>query len=633
MNPRCFIRHFLQRMGLGQVINLKTVFGGTNQKLKNKSEKIKDNFGLYLKLLQKKIRDMKLRKKMILILIVITVSACLAIGISSYRISSKSIISNSETMSVNLMKQIGLNLDERIDAFSDLSYRILQTSSVINIIRYDKGEGIQNRNESNSSFNTAILQQSSLYSYTKYALLRPENGIITEYYKAREKKLGIAGEEEILDYLQEYVSISNPTNWVRYNNEIYFVRKIVDTSGKPYGILCFAMTDKFFSFVGTDQDILSNNGITIVGPNEMILKQYDTDLTDSQIREIVNYKKSNYYVYNGTIQIRGLCYAVVALNTAGNDWTIVGFMPYATLLKDLNHILMMIIWVIIIVSAGGVVIASILSRTITSNLRVIEQGMKNYENGNFDLRIKPKNYDEIGLLALQFNYMGLKISDLIHQLEEEEKSKRILEYKTLQAQINPHFLYNTLGSIKWSAFRKGEKETADSVDALINLLRFTIKHAAQILPLKEEIDYIKNYICIEKLRYGKAFEMKYKIQNSVLNWNIPGFILQPFIENALIHGLDLAAEDPYIILRAREYNKMLYLEIEDNGIGMDEETLKQIWTKEDNSYQGLNSIGIKIVDGRLHKYYGDKYRTVIKSKLGNGTKVTLVIPKMEENNV
>lgn len=593
----------------------------------------KENYILYIRLLVKKIRDMKLRKKMNLFLFSTTILACISIGFLSFEISSQAIISNTEIMSINLMKQIGLNLDERINAFGEISYQLSQTEAVRSILTYDSVEAEANRRASNSAFNTEVLQQSSLYTYTRYALLRSNSGVVTEYYKPRETKLSLKEEEAVLDSLEDTVTVPKPTNWVQHQGQVYFVRRIIENCGEEVGILCFAMTDEFFSFVGTEQDYLSNDNVVIVGRKGTLLKQDIPHISEKQIRTIADYKNFNYYVYNCMIEVSQEKYVVVALNTLENEWTVIGFMPYARLVKNIQQIYLMILLVIILVLIAGMIATTVIARTITKNVSIIEQGMKNYESGRFEIRIKPSSYDEIGLLALQLNFMGIKISELIRMVEEQEAAKRKSEYQTLQAQINPHFLYNTLGSIKWAAYRREEKETAASIDALIALLRFTIKRSMQILPLREEIDYIRNYIAIEQVRYGDALHMFYEIEDGVLDWNIPGFILQPFIENALIHGLDMAAEYPRITVRAYRKDSSMYLEVEDNGIGIDQETISQIWIERDEKehvYKGFNSIGIRIVDERLHSYYGDEYRTVINSKEKEGTIITLVIPRSLE---
>lgn len=593
----------------------------------------KEDRHLYFKLLHKRLKDMKIRNKILVFLLITTVFTCLAIGLWSYRISRRSVIENSEVMTMNLLKQVGFNLDERINSFRDTSYRILQTSSISALISYSPEEAQKNKIKSDSALSTVVIQQSSLYSYTKFAFLRSGNGVVTEYYKAREKKKTKEEENQILDQLQSQVTVSRPINWIAYGDEIFFVRNIIDASGTSQGIMCFSVTDKFFEFIGTSQKYLTNDSIVILNGDNVILKNRMNGMPDSRIYEISDYKLSSYYVYTMKADIHGEDYSVITLKTIDNGWTIISLIPYNVLLKGVNQILRSMALVICGVMFLVVLITVVISSTITQNIRVIVEGMKKYEAGNFDARIKPVSYDEIGKLAMQFNYMGLQISNLILMLEKKEKEKRESEYQTLQAQINPHFLYNTLGSLKWSAYSKKEYETADTIDALIRLLRFTIKRAGAMLKLKEEIEYVKNYVAIQRLRYGSAFKIRYEVEESILDKEIPGFLLQPFVENALLHGLDLSSGDGEIVIRAYVDQSFLFLEVQDNGVGMSQERAKEVLAEpevgeEAKKYSGFNSIGIKIVDKRLRSCYGDEYRTVIESQENQGTLIRLCIPEI-----
>jgi sensor histidine kinase YesM len=279
----------------------------------------------------------------------------------------------------------------------------------------------------------------------------------------------------------------------------------------------------------------------------------------------------------------------------------------------------------------GIVLTELLSRTIAANTAVIESGMQEFEQGNFRYRIHPTSYDEVGLLGLQLNYMADRIENPMERQKAYEENKRQLELETLQAQINPHFLYNTLGSLKWLAVRGGNKVIASSLDALVKLLRFTIKRAAGMVTVSEEIDYIKSYADIEKMRYDDGFDIEYEVSEDVLNEEIPGFILQPLIENSLLHGLDMTLDDAFIYVRARYQTDngelFLLIEEEDNGIGMDVETLLSLQSEDRPKKKGFSSIGVSIVSKRLKEIYGDRFHMDIVSSPMQGTRISLWIPR------
>lgn len=610
---------------------------------------IKGNEKLIFRLLKKKIRDTKLKTRIRLSLFGIVILSCLIIGLWSYYDAKNAVIGNSRIMFINLMKQTGLNLDERVSAFRSTTYQLLQSDEIKKVICYTKEEAVANNADAVSKFNKKILQQDYLYNYTDYGFLYPQNEHITHYYRGRKRMLETSQELKIIKKLESKVKISRPYNWVMLGDNLYFVRLITDGEGSNDGILAFHMNDAFLSFVGTSSDILNNDNIVVVNARQEVLRNNVDDLEEGQIKEILNYDDASYYVYTETMKIKQKEYLIVSLNTADNDWNIIGFISNDTLLKTVRHIFVAMLLVVGGVAILSIIITSKLSKRMTENIRVIEEGMSQYTKGNFSLRLKPVSYDEIGLLALQFNYMGMKIDDLMKKIEQEKEEKREAEYQTLQAKINPHFLYNTFGSLKWSCYRKGELETAKIVDAIVNLLRFTIKKADQMVTVQEEINYIKNYVRIEKMRSGNAFTVKYEMDEEIKEQVLPGFVLQPFVENSLIHGLDITREDSCIILRAKKPESpewKIVLEIEDNGIGMDEEKIRSIQelqpVPEKNS--GFTSIGISIVHARLQSYYGNNYQMNILSVPGEGTKITILlgnqikgeaniqIPDMEESH-
>lgn len=588
---------------------------------------------LHIRLLYKKIRDMKLRVKIRIFLFTITISTIIGIGLYSYNIAKEELIQNSTNAVLNLEKQGARNLDDRIDMFRDISYRIIQSANIEKLLDYSYDQAVKYRVK-NEGLPAAISQQAALARYTKYALLRPKNGMIYDYYRSGMPKMTSEEEQKLLDELDKKVDKNHISCWMVYDEEIYFVRQIINIDFEEKGILIFALDDSFFEFISDENEYIKKEFTFVMNREEEYLNCEDTDMANEIFLDISKKKTDDYYVYSYTKEILDDVYTITAVRTQKNGWTIIHYFPHSLLLKGLDRIYsaMMEILIIVIIIVLG--ITAVISRTITHNVTIIEDGMRQYEIGHFEYRISPASYDEIGLLGLQLNYMAMKISELMKlvQLKEEEKKK--LEVETLQAQINPHFLYNTLGSLKWAAVRTGQKKLATALDALVNLLRFTIKKAGGMVCLSEEIAYIKNYSEIERMRYGERFCIIYDIQEEMESEEVPGFILQPFVENCLLHGLDPTRDDGTIIIRAYEKDDYLWIEVIDNGEGMSEEKVKQLLNpKKEREKAGFNSTGIGIVDKRLHELYGKKYRTEIYSSPGRGTKIVLRIPRGREDEM
>lgn len=585
------------------------------------------NLKLHLSLFLKKIIDTKLKVKIRICLFSITILTVCGIGLYSYQIAENELIRNSKDAVMSIEKQGARNLDDRINSFVDVSYRILQSSNIEKLLDYSKEEA-EKRRTANDGLPSVISQQSSLAEYTRYAFLKPRSGTIYDYYKSGVKKLGREKEALLLERLDELVDRKKPVCWTVSDGQVYFVRQIITPDFQDKGLICFALNDSFFEFMSDDIGYLSNDNVIVLNRNRELMKYGAPEITEKIMRAIQAFDDEQYYVYNTELELERDTYSVAVIHTPANDWTIISYFSHAVLLKGIDTIFKAIVKMILMVIVLTLFITAIISKTITKNVVLIEAGMKHYEKGEFDYRISPASYDEVGLLGLQLNYMALKISNLVGQLHIEEEEKKKLEIETLQAQINPHFLYNTLGSLKWAAVRKKQPELAASLEALSSLLEFTIKKSGGMVTVEEEVTYIKNYIEIEKMRYGTCFAMEYQIDMADQERKIPGFILQPLVENSFLHGLDLTKEGGKIVIRVYEQQEYLCLEVEDNGIGMTEEKAAGLLEdkKSEKKYKGFNSIGIKIVDKRLHELYGPDYHTRIRSVLGNGTRITLMIP-------
>ena len=584
---------------------------------------------LRLLLLEKRIRDSKLKTKIRISLFFVTILTILGIGSFSYHVARRELIRNAELAVLNLQKQGGLNLDDRVDDFEDATFQILQASNIEKVLGYTSEEAEAKR-IMNEGLPTVITQHSILQKYTDFALLRPLSGKVYSYYRSGQAKRTVLEEQELLDKLDSMVGLHHIKHWIGCNDVIFFVRQVVSTDFRENGVMCFALNKEFFDFLGDDLQYLNEDRMLIYNRQGDILwggsSPEQVELEEALIsRKETNFGTDNFGVRSGMDTM-----AVTVVNTESNGWKLVSFYFYTELLQGIHRIIRGILWAVFVVGLLILGITILISRQIERNINIIENGMRHYEEGDFSYRIRPASYDEVGLLGLQLNYMALRLHDLIEKLQLKEEEKRQLEIETLQAQINPHFLYNTLGSLKWAAFRNGQKDLADSLDALISLLRFTIKKADSMVTVAEEVDYIRNYVAVEKMRYGDSFSVEYLIEEETKEMMIPGFILQPLVENSIIHGLDQTKPGGQISIRAGKTTDTLCIEVEDNGLGIPEEKRKTLLqAQEKKKSGGLNSIGMKIVDRRLHDLYGEHYRTEILSEEGKGTLIRLLIPREE----
>lgn len=370
--------------------------------------------------------------------------------------------------------------------------------------------------------------------------------------------------------------------------------------------------DKGYVFI-VDQD-----GNIVYHPQQ---QQLYNELQTENIDAVMNAKTDTVTVGNGEHE---KIYTISRSDKTG--WTVVGCMNVAELLKGSRQAQR----VYVVCAAGLIVLALILSRLIARNITYpiqrLRDSMKKVQTGEFpttDLEVSSEN--EIGSLTKSFNVMTHRIQELMEQNIHEQEQKRKSELKALQSQINPHFLYNTLDSIIWMAEGKKNEEVVLMTASLARLLRQSISNEDELVSIGQEAEYARSYLTIQKMRYKDKLEFQIEISPAISGVKIIKLVLQPIIENAIYHGLKYKGSKGFLVVRGYQEGEKAVLEVEDNGVGMDEETLSHIFEKHKVNYQS-NGVGVYNVQKRLKLYYGEEYGIVYKSRKNEGTRAVITIP-------
>ncbi|MGO4271496.1 sensor histidine kinase, partial [Paenibacillus sp. TAF58] len=270
-------------------------------------------------------------------------------------------------------------------------------------------------------------------------------------------------------------------------------------------------------------------------------------------------------------------------------------------------------------------ISILLSVTLTKPIKQLEVHMKQVEKGNFDIRVDVEGANEISKLSRTFNLMISKIKELMNQTLQDQEVKRISELKALQAQIQPHFLYNTLDSIIWMAEMGKVDEVVTMTSALSKLLRSSISKGEELIPIAVELEHIQNYLTIQNIRYRNKFTYTVEVEPDILSYQILKIILQPLVENAIYHGMKHLPERGHIRITGRKIEGDIELRVMDNGVGMSEEKLKTLMLKTGQTESG-KGFGLHNVNHRIQLYFGERYGLQFESELEEGTTVTVRIP-------
>lgn len=370
--------------------------------------------------------------------------------------------------------------------------------------------------------------------------------------------------------------------------------------------------DKGYVFI-VDQD-----GNIVYHPQQ---QQLYNELQTENIDAVMNAKTDTVTVGKGEHE---KIYTISRSEKTG--WTVVGCMNVAELLKGSRQAQR----VYVVCAAGLIVLALILSRLLARNITYpiqrLRDSMKKVQTGEFptiDLEVSSEN--EIGSLTKSFNVMTHRIQELMAQNIHEQEQKRKSELKALQSQINPHFLYNTLDSIIWMAEGKKNEEVVLMTASLARLLRQSISNEDELVSIGQEAEYARSYLTIQKMRYKDKLEFQIDISPAIFGVKIIKLVLQPIIENAIYHGLKYKDSKGFLIVHGYREGEKAVLEVEDNGVGMDEETLSHIFEKHKVNYHS-NGVGVYNVQKRLKLYYGEEYGIVYKSKKNEGTRAVITIP-------
>ncbi|SKA63072.1 two-component system, sensor histidine kinase YesM [Eubacterium uniforme] len=268
-------------------------------------------------------------------------------------------------------------------------------------------------------------------------------------------------------------------------------------------------------------------------------------------------------------------------------------------------------------------------RAVTEPIRRLCDMSKELSKGNFNVKTKVSSTDEIAILSESFNEMAAEIGELVEDITEKQKDLSMLETKLLQAQINPHFLYNTLDTIVWLAEDNRNEEVVSMVTSLSEFFRSTLSKGRDFITVEEEKNHIESYLKIQQFRYQDIMDYEINFDEEVLNYNIPKLLLQPLVENALYHGVKCKRGKSIISVSGNIEDEYLIFVVEDDGIGMKEETLKKV---RDNINGDINkhdkgSFGLANVNFRIRRYYGDDCGLYIDSEYNKGTRSMIRIKK------
>ncbi len=354
--------------------------------------------------------------------------------------------------------------------------------------------------------------------------------------------------------------------------------------------------------------------IYIVDSHEKIISSKDKRLIGTNYQHVIKQNSDNYSVAKNNMEI--------VSNIDEYGWSIIQEVPLNIMKQVSNQVVDSTVFIIALVSIIALIISYALSVWITKPIIEIKNKMDKVMYGDLKAKVDVDRSDEIGQLQKSFNSMVMWLDSSIENIKKYEKQKRVAELSFLQAQINPHFLYNTLSGIRFLISMNKTEQAEEMLYRFTKLLRSILPKSSEMIRLEDEIENIKNYVELQKMRYPDCFEITYEIDNEINDFNVPSFILQPIVENAILYSMEKENNKGIISLVGYKTQEGIRIIINDNGIGMSKDKVESVLKKE----ASVNRVGVINVHERIVLNYGINYGLEIDSIEGRGTKVTFILP-------
>ena len=569
---------------------------------------------------------------------VLILSAVVIVTGVSMKFTNTSIFENSSEYTHTIIQQMNQNIDSYIDYMENIAYLISSNEDVQDYL-FDEKIDNEGRYRILNQLQTILDSRSDIRNVG----IISKNGrmLINDGSKSVNQDLDLNTQEwyttalekpngPILtsSHVQHIISGERP--WV-----ITLSRGIRDRSGsgEKEGVFFIDLNYSAISelcdqsTVGTKgyAFILDAKGNIVYHPQQ---QQLYNELQTENISLIMDTDEDTVLTGTGN---DGKLYSISRSGKTG--WTVVDCTSVRELLRKSRQAQSVYVLTAIILVIVALLFSRFMARSITLPIQKLRDSMKKVQEGDFsvsDVVVDSKN--EIGSLTKSFDVMTHRIHELMEQNVHEQEEKRKSELKALQSQINPHFLYNTLDSIIWMAEGKKNEEVVLMTASLARLLRQSISNEDEVVPIANEVEYARGYLTIQKMRYKDKLEFQIEVDSSILYIPLIKLVLQPIIENAIYHGLKYKESKGLLIVKGFMKDGNAVLQVIDDGVGMDEETLAHIYDKHKVNYHS-NGVGVYNVQKRLKLYYGEDYGITYTSELGKGTTATITIPGRQEGQI
>ncbi len=507
------------------------------------------------------------------------------------------------------------SVDAKLQSFNDFADYISNNREFADIL---SGNGAYNQNTYNDFMNTLEPMINSL-TYLHEEVCEVVIYANSEYavYDTEFAPLAAIEEEE---WYKDYVKKGEDFSWY-FNpdsNRAFYVGKMDTLETVEIKGIIYLSIDCKSLFSAFEQKVINNYGVIITDGRGHTVFEF-TDFSEGENRYSLTYEE----VVEKTVR-KDKDYVILSNNSSLSSWKLWLYKPQTYMMEQTYIIAIIGVCAIVICLFFTIIAIRLVTKLITGRIVVLEKHMKTASKGDFSVTLTSDTPDEIGALYDGFNNMLIQLNTLINEVYESKLKEKEYEMAALQAQINPHFLYNALSMINWKAIEAGVMDISKITLFLSTFYRTSLNRGKKLMDISEEIDNVKSYLNIRHMMHDCGFDMKIDVEEGILQYKTLNLILQPLIENAIDHGIDMVPERRgKITIIGRDIGECIEFRVIDNGIGMSTEQAERILTKESKGY------GVRNVNERIQLFFGKEYHLHIKSAINQGTELVIIFPKIE----
>lgn len=409
--------------------------------------------------------------------------------------------------------------------------------------------------------------------------------------------------------------------------------EITKSGNTSSGVLLVDMNFSGIEQICKNVELSKNGYVYLIDRDGEIIYHPRQQLIYSNLISENNYEAAKYEDGNHIENFDGNKRLVTVKTVGYTGWKLVAISPMSDITADYNEFRVFAIFIMLFTIFTLISINMFVSSRIANPIRALEKSVKELEDGVGKLNIPEKGSYEIQHLGKAIKSMVKQMNQLMDNVMKEQESKRKSELNALQAQINPHFLYNTLDSIIWMIENENYDGAIIMVTALARFFRISLSKGKNVITVKDELEHARNYLTIQNIRYKNKFTYNIEAEEDTLNLTSIKLIIQPLIENAIYHGMEYMSGDGDILVKSYKKEDDLYIDIIDNGLGMPQEVADRLLTTNVSNHQKKGSgIGLRNVHERINLYFGDEYGLEVYSEPDEGTTIRIHMPSIEFNS-